>query len=125
MQTHADGHWTWQQFLGWAFRDARLAELSGAIHDAALRARYLCDVPADDCVRTELNKNLAAIARQAERLQLDSHAGLARRLARALRAEQPDTDVLAQVREGCDALEHGVAELGTPAGADAQCQPAA
>jgi len=125
MQTHTDGHWTWQQFLGWAFRDARVAELSGAIHDSALRARYLCDVPADDCVRAELHKNFVTIARQAERLQLDSHAALARRLARALRSPHPDVDVLDQVREGSDALEHGVAELGLPAGDDAQCQPAA
>jgi hypothetical protein len=125
MQANTDRQWTWQGFLGWAFGEERLAELSGAVHDAALRARYLCDVPADDCVRTEQSKNFAAIARQAERLQLDSRAALARRLARALRSPQPDADVLAQVREGCDALEHGVAELGMPAGDDAQCQSAA
>lgn len=124
MRTHVDGHWTWQQFLGWAFGEARLAELSRAIHDAALRARYLCEVPADECVRTELIKNLAGIARQAERLQLDAQAALARRLGRVLRTPT-GLDVLAQVREGCDALERRVVEQAGRGGAPAQCQSAA
>ena len=107
MQVEADRHWTWQQFLGWAFGEARRAELAAAVHDAALRARYLCDVPADHCVGAELIKNLVAISRQAEHLQLDSAAAVARRAARALRAPS-GAGVLDQVREAGDALERGL-----------------
>jgi hypothetical protein len=125
MRKLTDGDWTWQQFLGWAFGEARLGDLSSAIQDAARRARYLCDVPMDECVRGELAKNLTGVARQAERLQLDSQAALARRLARALRSPRSSPDVVTQVRDGCDALEHRMAELLARDAAAAQCQTAA
>lgn len=125
MQTNTDRQWTSQGFLGWAFGEQRLAELSGAIHHAALRAQYLCDVPLDDCVRAELARNLTGIARQAERIQLDPPAALARRLARALTSPRAGADVLARVRDGCATLEQRVAELVAHDVAGAQCQSAA
>jgi DNA-binding phage protein len=97
--------------LGWAFGEARLADLTSAMHDAALRARYLSDVPMDQDVRAELAKNLTGIARQGERLQLASDAALARRLARALHSPQAGPAVATQVRDGCDALEHRLTAL--------------
>lgn len=124
MQAHVDGRWTFQEFLGWAFSDPRVAQLAGTVHDAALRAQHLCDVPADDCVRAELIKNLAGIAHQAERLQLDFPAALARRLGRVLRTEA-GPDVVAEVRDGCGALERGVAEQFGRAGMATHCQSAA
>jgi hypothetical protein len=107
MQASTEQHWTWNQFLGWAFGDERLTEIAHAIHDAALRARYLCDVPTDATVRAELTRNLAGIARHAERLQLDPEAALARRTLRFLHGAAPN---LADVSEGCDALERIVTE---------------
>lgn len=125
MQANTDRQWTWQSFLGWAFGAERFAELSGAIHHAALRARYLCDAPLDDCVRAELARNLTGIARQAERLQLDPSAALARRLARALSSPLAGPDVLTQVGDGCAALEQRMAEVVAHDVAGAQCQSAA
>lgn len=125
MQANNDRQWTWDGFLGWAFGEARLAEIAAATREAAERARYLCEVPTDMCVRAELIKDLAAITRAAERVALDPEAAVARRLARELHTGSADPALFARVHEGCEVLRHRVAEQIARDAAQAHCQPAA
>lgn len=125
MQADNDREWTWNGFLGWAFGEARLAEVATATREATERARYLCDVPADTCVRAELIKHLGAITRAAERGALDCEAAVARRLARMLRVGGADVAALLQVRDGCEGLERSVAEQVARSAAPARCRSAA
>src|SRR5690348_1780169 len=104
MRTTGEQHWTWHHFVGWAFGEARLGRLAGHARDAARRAGYLAEVGQDHTVRLQLARHLAAVARDADRLELSAQASVARRLVWMVRTAESRDGVWTQVRDACDGI---------------------